>query len=70
MNRQVFSTGLSSGHFGGIGASGFGRRNGEAGFLEFSLLRARVAHGRWSLSRLLDPPRTEGNRRMIRRILR
>ncbi|MDO9707588.1 aldehyde dehydrogenase family protein [Paracraurococcus lichenis] len=56
--------------FGGIGASGFGRRNGEAGFLEFSLLRARVTHGRWSLSRLLDPPRTERGRGLIRRILR
>ncbi|TDH58672.1 aldehyde dehydrogenase family protein [Dankookia rubra] len=56
--------------FGGTGASGFGRRNGEAGFLEFSLLRARVAHGRWSLSRLLDPPRGERGRALIRRILR
>ena len=56
--------------FGGIGASGFGRRNGEAGFLEFSLLRARVAHGRWSLSRLLDPPRGERGRALIRRLLK
>jgi acyl-CoA reductase-like NAD-dependent aldehyde dehydrogenase len=56
--------------FGGIGASGFGRRNGEAGFREFSNLRARVAHGAWSLSRLFDPPRTERARAMIRRVLR
>ena len=56
--------------FGGIGASGFGRRNGEAGFLEFSLLRARVTHGRWSLARLLDPPRTARGRALIRRVLR
>ncbi|MCB4820905.1 aldehyde dehydrogenase family protein [Roseicella aerolata] len=55
--------------FGGTGASGFGRRNGEAGFLEFSLLRARVTHGRWSLSRLLDPPRTERSRKLIRQVL-
>ncbi|TCZ62900.1 aldehyde dehydrogenase family protein [Roseicella aquatilis] len=56
--------------FGGIGESGFGRRNGEAGFLEFSLLRARVAQGGWSLSRLLDPPRGARARALIRRILR
>ncbi|MFC7473510.1 aldehyde dehydrogenase family protein [Dankookia sp. GCM10030260] len=56
--------------FGGTGASGFGRRNGEAGFLEFSLLRARVSHGRWSLARLLDPPRSERGRALIRRVLR
>ncbi|MBK1662402.1 hypothetical protein CKO45_29930 [Paracraurococcus ruber] len=56
--------------FGGIGASGFGRRNGEAGFREFSLLRARVTHARWGLARLLDPPRTARGRALIRRILR
>ena len=56
--------------FGGVGASGFGRRNGEAGFLEFSTLRARVTHGRWSLSRLLDPPRGARVRALVRRLLR
>ena len=56
--------------FGGVGASGFGRRNGEAGFLEFSNMRARVAHGRWSLSRLLDPPRGARTRALVRRLLR
>jgi coniferyl-aldehyde dehydrogenase len=56
--------------FGGSGASGFGRRNGEAGFREFSLLRSRVTHGRWSLARLLDPPRGASARRLVRRILR
>ena len=56
--------------FGGVGASGFGRRNGEAGFLEFSTLRARVSHGRWSLSRLLDPPRGARARALVRRLLR
>jgi acyl-CoA reductase-like NAD-dependent aldehyde dehydrogenase len=56
--------------FGGVGASGFGRRNGEAGFLEFSNMRARVAHGGWSLSRLLDPPRGERARALARRLLR
>ncbi len=56
--------------FGGVGASGFGRRNGEAGFLAFSNLRARVEHGSWSLSRLLDPPRDTRARALVRRILR
>jgi acyl-CoA reductase-like NAD-dependent aldehyde dehydrogenase len=56
--------------FGGIGASGFGRRNGEPGFLEMSLLRARVRHGRWSLSRLLDHPRGARGIALVRRLLR
>jgi acyl-CoA reductase-like NAD-dependent aldehyde dehydrogenase len=56
--------------FGGVGASGFGRRNGEAGFLEFSTLRARVRHGSWSVARLLDPPRGARTRGVVRRLLR
>ncbi|MBY0329988.1 MAG: aldehyde dehydrogenase family protein [Acetobacteraceae bacterium] len=57
--------------FGGVGASGFGRRNGEAGFLEFSSLRARVRDGgRFSLARLLDPPRSDRARALVRRLLR
>ena len=56
--------------FGGVGASGFGRRNGEAGFREFSNLRARVVHGGWSLSRLFDPPRGARAKALVRRILR
>jgi acyl-CoA reductase-like NAD-dependent aldehyde dehydrogenase len=55
--------------FGGVGASGFGRRNGEAGFREFSNLRARVRHGRWSLSRLFDRPQSEFARKLIRRLV-
>jgi acyl-CoA reductase-like NAD-dependent aldehyde dehydrogenase len=43
--------------FGGVGASGMGRYHGRAGFLEFSDMRARVRHGRWSLSRFFDLPR-------------
>lgn len=43
--------------FGGVGASGMGRYHGHAGFLEFSDMRARVRHGRWSLSRFFDLPR-------------
>jgi len=56
--------------FGGVGASGYGRRNGEAGFREFSSLRARVRHGRWALSRLFDPPWTEKSRALLARVLK
>lgn len=56
--------------FGGVGASGFGRRNGEAGFREFSNLRARVRHGGWSLSRLLDRPRDAMAHRLARWLVR
>ncbi|MFL1463003.1 aldehyde dehydrogenase family protein [Roseococcus sp. DSY-14] len=55
--------------FGGVGASGFGRRGGEAGFAEFSHWRARVRHGPWSLSRLLDPPRGAFAHRLARRLV-
>jgi acyl-CoA reductase-like NAD-dependent aldehyde dehydrogenase len=43
--------------FGGVGASGIGRTHGRAGFLAYSDMRARVRHGRWSLSRIFDLPR-------------
>ena len=55
--------------FGGIGSSGFGRRNGEAGFLEFSNLRARVRHGRFSLARMFDYPRGDRARAIARRLV-
>jgi acyl-CoA reductase-like NAD-dependent aldehyde dehydrogenase len=55
--------------FGGVGASGYGRTHGRAGFEAFSVMRARVAHGRWSLSRLLDPPRGVRGRALARRLV-
>lgn len=55
--------------FGGIGASGFGRRNGEAGFREFSNHRARMRHGRWSLARLFDRPQSGFARKLIRQLV-
>lgn len=54
--------------FGGVGASGIGRYHGEAGFLAFSDLRARVRHGRFSLSRLFDPPRGALAHRLLARL--
>ncbi len=56
--------------FGGVGASGYGRRNGEAGFWEFSNRRARVWHARWSLSRMFDAPVSERAMAMARRLVR
>ncbi len=56
--------------FGGSGGSGFGRYHGEAGFREFSTPRALVRHGRFSLSRLLDPPRGPRAQALLRRLMR
>ena len=55
--------------FGGVGGSGFGRRNGEAGFREFSNLRARMRHGRWSLARLFDRPQSKFAKKLIRQLV-
>jgi coniferyl-aldehyde dehydrogenase len=56
--------------FGGVGASGQGRYHGEAGFLAFSDLRARVRHGRRSLARLFDPPRSALAHKLLAQLLR
>lgn len=56
--------------FGGIGASGHGRYHGLAGFVTFSDIRARVWHGRWSLSRIFDLPRKRFAHRLIERLVR
>lgn len=56
--------------FGGVGASGIGRYHGRAGFLEFSDMRARVRHGRWSLSRLFDLPRKPIAAKLTAQLLR
>ncbi|MFC3124900.1 aldehyde dehydrogenase family protein [Pseudoroseomonas globiformis] len=56
--------------FGGVGASGFGRYHGRAGFDAFSDWRARVRHGPFALSRLLDPPRDHRALTLARRLLR
>ena len=55
--------------FGGVGASGFGRRNGEAGFREFSNQRARMRHGRWSMARLFDRPLSAFAKKLIRQLV-
>lgn len=55
--------------FGGVGASGFGRRNGEAGFREFSNHRARMRNADWSLARLFDRPQSAFARKLIRQLV-
>jgi acyl-CoA reductase-like NAD-dependent aldehyde dehydrogenase len=67
--RALEYAAISSLPFGGVGTSGFGRRNGEAGFREFSNLRARVRHGGWSLARLFDRPHSPFARKLIRRLV-
>ncbi|MBB3900219.1 aldehyde dehydrogenase family protein [Roseococcus suduntuyensis] len=67
--RALEYAAITSLPFGGVGESGFGRRNGEAGFREFSNLRARVRHGRWSLARLFDRPHSGLAKKLIRRLV-
>ncbi len=55
--------------FGGVGASGFGRRNGEAGFREFSNPRARVRNPRWAMARLFDRPQSAFAKKLIRQLV-
>jgi acyl-CoA reductase-like NAD-dependent aldehyde dehydrogenase len=62
--RTVEFAGFQALGFGGSGESGFGRRNGLAGFLEFSHRRASVHHGKFSLSRLFDQPRGKAVERL------
>ncbi|MFO0188223.1 MAG: aldehyde dehydrogenase family protein, partial [Alphaproteobacteria bacterium] len=62
--RTVEFAGFQALGFGGAGESGFGRRNGLAGFLEFSHRRGRVHHGKFSLSRLFDQPRGKAVERL------
>ena len=62
--RTVEFAGFQALGFGGSGESGFGRRNGLAGFLEFSHRRASVHHGNFSLSRLFDQPRGKAVERL------
>jgi acyl-CoA reductase-like NAD-dependent aldehyde dehydrogenase len=56
--------------FGGVGASGQGLYHGLQGFRTFSQVRARVRHGRWSLSRLFDLPRRRFAETLIARLIK
>jgi coniferyl-aldehyde dehydrogenase len=55
--------------FGGVGASGFGRYHGRAGFDTFSNRRVHLRAGRFSLARLVAPPYGAAKRRLVERLL-
>jgi acyl-CoA reductase-like NAD-dependent aldehyde dehydrogenase len=68
--RTVEYAAFASLGFGGVGGSGYGRYHGHAGFLAFSSQRARVDHGRVSLARIFDLPRTKLAVRLIERLVK
>lgn len=70
VNGTVLQAAIEALPFGGVGASGFGRYHGRAGFDTFSNRRVHVRAARFSLARLVEPPYTDGKRRLIRRLLR
>jgi acyl-CoA reductase-like NAD-dependent aldehyde dehydrogenase len=70
VNGTVVQAAIEALPFGGVGASGFGRYHGRAGFDTFSNLRAHVRAAPFNLARLCDPPYGERKRRLIGRLLR
>jgi coniferyl-aldehyde dehydrogenase len=69
VNGAVVQAAMETLPFGGVGASGFGRYHGRAGFDTFSNLRVHLRTARASLSRLLDPPYGSRKQRLIERLL-
>jgi coniferyl-aldehyde dehydrogenase len=70
VNGTVVQAAMESLPFGGVGASGFGRYHGRAGFDTFSNQRVHVRVARFSLARLTEPPYDARKRRLIDRLLR
>jgi acyl-CoA reductase-like NAD-dependent aldehyde dehydrogenase len=70
VNGTILQAAIEALPFGGVGASGFGRYHGRAGFDTFSNMRAVVHAPRWSLARLVEPPYTGQTRELIERIVR
>lgn len=70
VNDAVVQAAMDTLPFGGVGASGFGRYHGRAGFDTFSNLRVHLRAARWTLARLLEPPYTPGKRRLVERLIR
>ena len=69
-NRTVEYAAFPALGFGGVGGSGHGLTHGRRGFEQFSILRARVRHGRLSLSNLFDPPRGKFASRVLRKLVK
>lgn len=56
INETVLYAGISALPFGGIGASGWGRYHGKAGFDSFSHERVLFRQPRWSVAKMMRPP--------------
>ena len=69
-NATVLQGAMEGVPFGGVGASGFGRYHGEAGFRTFSDLRTEVRFPRRYLARLLERPYGRRTRALLERLLR
>ena len=70
VNETVLQAAMDTLPFGGVGASGFGRYHGRAGFMTFSNRRVHLRAGRGGLARLLEPPYGPRARRLMERLVR
>jgi coniferyl-aldehyde dehydrogenase len=69
VNDTVVQAAMETLPFGGVGASGYGRYHGRAGFDTFSNRRVHLRAGRFSLARLVAPPYGAAKRRLVERLL-
>jgi coniferyl-aldehyde dehydrogenase len=69
VNGTILQAAIEALPFGGVGASGFGRYHGRAGFDTFSHQRVYVRAARRSLAHLVEPPWTPRKRRLIHWLL-
>lgn len=70
VNDALIQAAMETLPFGGVGASGFGRYHGRAGFDTFSNRRVHVRASRFNLARLLDPPYDRRKLSLLERLLR
>jgi acyl-CoA reductase-like NAD-dependent aldehyde dehydrogenase len=70
VNGTVVQAAIEALPFGGVGASGFGRYHGRAGFDTFSNMRTHVRVARFTLARMAEPPYTPAKRRLIEWLMR
>lgn len=69
VNDVVVHLGVPGLPFGGVGASGFGRYHGQAGFETFSNMKGVLARRLWPEPPLRAPPHTETKLRWIDRLM-
>jgi acyl-CoA reductase-like NAD-dependent aldehyde dehydrogenase len=69
VNDALVQAAMETLPFGGVGASGFGRYHGRAGFDTFSNQRVHVRAARANLARLLDPPYDRRKLGLLERLL-